>query len=259
MPQSGSKVMFPGFPFSPRTRLTQAYTTYDEICYVADTSLLPEGPNMCTIGEEDDAVVIAYAEKTGNALLGCAAMPEDSDAVAAGRTYPQDTEVYRAFTLYDYHALMKNLDYIFNRDELNISEVVNTLFDYRLKVHNQDGSEFVTPNLRAGLMPKDVSISFTVSPNSTTDIEIPMGCDVYELRTILIDVDFAVSLELFEGATRENAVYSSITNVHIYDMLNLPVIHLDDRGVTYARIRNSGVRSVAGKLTARIVPLYTHE
>lgn len=73
---------------------------------VADATVLPQGPNIATIGDGDDAELVYYAAIENDVVTGC--VRGFYGTVAAD--WPANTPVYRAYTAYDHDAFVENID-----------------------------------------------------------------------------------------------------------------------------------------------------
>ena len=98
------KTMYPGISFSPATKLTAAINASDTVIPVENTAYLPEGPNIATIGTDDDAEVIIYAVKTATSLSGCTRGVEGT-----AKAWQVGEVVARNWSLTDYQTLMDNI------------------------------------------------------------------------------------------------------------------------------------------------------
>lgn len=96
--------MYPGIPFSPNTILTRAINDTDTAIYVADSSVFPDGPNLATIGTDESAETILYAQKGDGVLSGCLRGIEGT-----AKSWRGNDLIARNFTAYDYEALRSNL------------------------------------------------------------------------------------------------------------------------------------------------------
>lgn len=96
--------MYPGKINSPITENTIAITATSTTITLMDASVLPDGPNIAVLGEEDDAETILYTGKAGNTLTG---LTRGFQGIA--KAWPPQTPVARRFTAYDYDALRLNL------------------------------------------------------------------------------------------------------------------------------------------------------
>lgn len=98
------KTMYPGISFSPATKLTAAINASDTVIPVENTAYLPEGPNIATIGTDDDAEVIIYAVKTATSLSGCTRGVEGTS-----KAWQVGEVIARNWSLTDYQTLMDNI------------------------------------------------------------------------------------------------------------------------------------------------------
>lgn len=63
--------LYPGIAFSPQAVLTESIGEADTVVKVSDTSVFPEGPNLATIGTNEQGETIRYAAKADGLLSGC--------------------------------------------------------------------------------------------------------------------------------------------------------------------------------------------
>lgn len=99
--------MYPAIVNSPSTALQNAIDDVVTSIEVSNGNLLPDAPNIATIGKGDNAETILYNTKAGNVLSG---ITRAFQGIA--RNWPQGTQVSRLFTEYDYERFrQKLLDY----------------------------------------------------------------------------------------------------------------------------------------------------
>lgn len=99
--------MFEGTINSIPTALASSITAQDTTITLVDGGVLPPGPNICTIGDSNDAETVQYSIKTGNTLLQVI-----RGFQGTAKAWNVDTVVARNFTEYDYRALKHNLETI---------------------------------------------------------------------------------------------------------------------------------------------------
>lgn len=97
--------MYEGIPFSPVATLTQPVNEADTIIHVSDSGVFPEGPNYATIGSDENAETVFYAQKASGLLSGCTRGVE-----GIARAWQAEEVIARNFTGLDYRALHKNMD-----------------------------------------------------------------------------------------------------------------------------------------------------
>ncbi|MGW8822216.1 hypothetical protein ACWGNU_08835 [Paenibacillus lautus] len=98
------KTMYPAQVNSPGTELAGAIDAAQDSIQVADGSVLPDGPNLLTIGTDEAAETILYTGKTGDELTGVTrGFQGTAQSWAAG------TKVARYFTAYDHDAAVSNI------------------------------------------------------------------------------------------------------------------------------------------------------
>ena len=96
--------MYEGVPFSPSTQLLRDISSTAQVIQVADPSVFPDAPNYATIGIDEGAETIEYAEKTGNELRGCTRGIE-----GAPRNWNAATPIARNWTNKDYANIVANI------------------------------------------------------------------------------------------------------------------------------------------------------
>ena len=115
--------MYPAINNSPQTSLAASLSASATSISLLDASVLPDAPNLCTIGTGDDAEVVLYTTKIGNVLSG----------VTRGyfgttpKAWAANTAVYRGITAYDHEAFRKNLDQMYLKSE--VDQIFATLFN----------------------------------------------------------------------------------------------------------------------------------
>jgi len=97
--------MYEGKNNSPQTDITAAITADDASIPVTDISVFPDGPNLATIGTDDNAEVIRYGGIEGNTLVNCVRGFGDTAKAA----WPASTVISRQITKYDLDTLRLNI------------------------------------------------------------------------------------------------------------------------------------------------------
>jgi len=97
--------MYAGKSNSPKTYLSEDITANATSITLADSSVLPEAPNIAVIGSNVSAEVILYSGKNGNILTGVVRGSGETTA----SFWPKDTVVARNFTLLDYKSICDNI------------------------------------------------------------------------------------------------------------------------------------------------------
>lgn len=141
------KPMYPGVNNSPLTSLSAAITATTTTINVISVIELPPGPNLVTIGTDDDAEVVWYQAISGMTLVNC---ERGFDGTIA-KAWPQDEIVYRGFTKYDYNALIHNVKELADSKTTRISDrstdeqypsakcVYDVLIDLTMNIHPKYG------------------------------------------------------------------------------------------------------------------------
>ena len=98
--------MYPAQPNSPQTTLAADITAADTSMTVLDATVLPAAPNLCTIGDDENAEVVSYTTITGNVVSGL--VRGQSGTVAS--VWTEGTVVARDFTSYDHDTFIGNIN-----------------------------------------------------------------------------------------------------------------------------------------------------
>lgn len=99
------KTMYPAQVNSPGTELAAAINATQDTIQVADGSVLPDAPNLLTIGTDEAAETILYTEKTGDELSGVT-----RGFQGTAQSWAMGTKVARYFTAYDHDATIGNIN-----------------------------------------------------------------------------------------------------------------------------------------------------
>ncbi|ETT33267.1 hypothetical protein [Paenibacillus sp. FSL R5-808] len=134
------KTMYPAQVNSPGTELAGAIDAAQDTIQVADGSVLPDGPNLLTIGTDEAAETILYTGKTGDELTGVTrGFQGTAQSWAAG------TKVARYFTAYDHDATVSNIGELSTglkalgdaaRDRLDIVERQDVVLNAGMQILN---------------------------------------------------------------------------------------------------------------------------
>lgn len=98
--------MYPAKSNSPETVLAAGISASDTSMTLADASVLPQAPNLCTIGDNESAEVVKYGSISGNVVSGL--IRGQSGTVAS--VWGSGTIVARDFTSYDHDTFMDNIN-----------------------------------------------------------------------------------------------------------------------------------------------------
>ncbi|WP_431785749.1 hypothetical protein [Paenibacillus lactis] len=98
------KTMYPAQVNSPGTELAAAIDATQDTIQVADGSVLPDAPNLLTIGTDEAAETILYTEKTGDELSGVT-----RGFQGTAQSWVMGTKVARYFTAYDHDTTIGNI------------------------------------------------------------------------------------------------------------------------------------------------------
>ena len=104
--------MYKGIPFSPKTTITEDINAGSTVIKVADTSVFPDGPNLATIGTDEDAETILYSAKSGDSLSGCTRGVE-----GIAKSWSSGAIIARNFTAVEYGYIVDNIKQLFDEQE----------------------------------------------------------------------------------------------------------------------------------------------
>lgn len=97
-------IMYPPQNNSPFARTTDAISESNTTITVNDGSILPDAPNVLTIGTGEDAELVLVTAKTGNILTVTRGFNRTTAAA-----WPGGSLIYRAITAQDISALQENV------------------------------------------------------------------------------------------------------------------------------------------------------
>lgn len=98
------KTMYPAQVNSPGTELAAVIDATQDTIQVADGSVLPDAPNLLTIGTDEAAETILYTGKSGDELSGVT-----RGFQGAAQSWAMGTKVARYFTAYDHDTTIGNI------------------------------------------------------------------------------------------------------------------------------------------------------
>lgn len=98
--------MYPAMPGSPKTTLTADITADATSLTVADGNVLPAAPNILVVGDDENAEVIGYSSKSGNAISGLVRALGGTVASA----WATGAEVARNITSFDHDRFKENIE-----------------------------------------------------------------------------------------------------------------------------------------------------
>lgn len=102
--------MYDGIVNSPATTLSSDIAADAVTIPLTDASVLPAGPNLATIGVDEDAETILYTDKSGNSLTGVTRGFDSSGSIGVAKLWTSGVEVARRFTNYDYNTLKTRIE-----------------------------------------------------------------------------------------------------------------------------------------------------
>jgi len=124
--------MFDGIPNSPVTTLSTGIDSDDTTIVVVDGSVLPDAPNICSLGLGEDTETIYYGTKVSNTLSD---VIRDYEEISAAKSWDSGTSVARMFTNYDYAALVANIGEV--DDKKNLIQLAHSAIP-----QNTSGSDY---------------------------------------------------------------------------------------------------------------------
>ena len=99
------KTMYSAINNSPVSTLAQNISASADTIELVDMSVLPDAPNVATIGTDESAELVLYAQINGSSLTGCTRGFNGTTA----RAWTSGTKVSRGFTAYDHDAFVHNI------------------------------------------------------------------------------------------------------------------------------------------------------
>lgn len=100
--------MYPAKAGSPKTMLAEAITNGATSMTVVDSSVLPPAPNICVIGEDENAEVVGYTGINGNTITGLLRGLQGSGTTPS--PWIAGTAVARNFTSFDHDRFIDNIN-----------------------------------------------------------------------------------------------------------------------------------------------------
>ncbi len=97
--------MYPGQFGSPSTSLADNIDSLVKTIPVTNAAVLPDAPNVATIGAGDTLEVILYTGKSGNNLTGVTR----GFGGSAAQSWDSGEEIGRFYTTYDHNAFRTNI------------------------------------------------------------------------------------------------------------------------------------------------------
>ena len=146
--------MYDAMPNSPQTTLAEDIAADATSMTLADASVLPAAPNLCTLGVDENAEVVSYTTITGNVVSGLIRGISGTTA----SVWTTGTVVARDYTSYDHDTFIDNIEELNNTklESVDWGDIGGTL---------SDQSDLVSAfALKADL----ASPQFTGTPLSTT-------------------------------------------------------------------------------------------
>ena len=98
--------MYKAKPNSPKTTLAADITAAATSMTVSDATVLPTAPNLCTIGDDENAEVVSYTTISGNVVSGLIRGASGTTA----SPWTAGTVIARDFTSYDHDTFIDNIN-----------------------------------------------------------------------------------------------------------------------------------------------------
>ena len=117
--------MYPAKAGSPKTQLTAELSASGTSMTVADASVLPAAPNLCVLGDDENAEVVLYNAISGNVVSGLVRAQGGTTA----SVWPVNTDVARNYTSFDHDRFIENIEDLENNkiSEVNWGDIGGTL------------------------------------------------------------------------------------------------------------------------------------
>ena len=155
--------MYPPQNNSPYTTLEAAIGGGETSVTVADASVLPEAPNLLTIGTEENAEVVLMTAKTGNILT----VQRGVYGTTAGE-WGKDERIYRAITAKDLGDLQDNVKALKTETEQKAAKTVERTAT--LTVAGWTGSEApYTQTVAVAGLAGDAHLIVGLAPSATAE------------------------------------------------------------------------------------------
>lgn len=126
--------MYPPKPLSPSAKLADGITAASMTITLNMPAgvILPEGPNMLTIGDEGDetAETILYSSVSGNTVT----VAERGFDGTTAKSWDAETPVARMVTAYDLESLQKNLKHGFEGDRVEVGKDASATGAYSVAI-----------------------------------------------------------------------------------------------------------------------------
>ncbi|MPY20046.1 hypothetical protein [Paenibacillus glucanolyticus] len=189
------KTMYPAQVNSPGTELAAAIDAVQDTIQVADGSVLPEGPNLLTIGTDEAAETILYTGKNGDELTG---VTRRFQGIA--QSWAAGTKVARYFTAYDHDAAVNNISELSMglkalgdaaRDRLDIELRQDIVLNAGLQILNaQRRAAFSLGGIKGQTLVNLAGrqTSRTVNSTATTTISVGLGTTGDNTDSINVDI-----------------------------------------------------------------------
>lgn len=100
-----AETMYPAKSGSPTAYLTTGISTVST-SITMDADVLPDAPNLATLGTGSTAEVVLYTSKIGLTISGITRAFSGTTAL----TWPAGTAISRRYTSYDHDAFRQNLE-----------------------------------------------------------------------------------------------------------------------------------------------------
>lgn len=183
MPQ---QIMYPGKVNSPQTELASAIDDEQTTIPLLDASVLPDPPNICTIGIGEDAETVLYTGKSGNNLTGVT-----RGFQGAAKAWNVGAKVARYFTAYDHDAFRQNIE--------EAQATANT----HASRHAAGGPDEITPVMIGAASQADFAahLADNTNPHNVTKAQVGLGnVDNMSATSIRTDSGRALRVEVVSSS-----------------------------------------------------------
>ena len=158
---------------SPQTTLTAIIAADATSLTVFDGSVLPPGPNLLTLGTDEDAEVVYYSTISGNVVSGLVRGYSGTTA----SVWEEGTQVSREFTSYDHDTFKTNIESL--QDDV---DGLNTALDGKQDTLTFDNTPTQNSNnpvksggIKTALDGKQNSLTFDTTPTASSSNPVTSG------------------------------------------------------------------------------------
>lgn len=204
---------------SPQTTLTAQIAADATTLTVFDGSVLPTGPNLLTLGTDENAEVVYYTSVAGNTVSGLVRGYSGTTA----SVWDEGTQVSREFTSYDHDTFITNINAL-NSDLIS----AQTLISGKQDTYSTDATKWDTTPTASSTKPVTSGgiktytdqkiLYFYQQSTSTTSAATSEFCNVSDSRinanTVVLNCEFTVPSAITSGVSWTTAAgYISLKGI----------------------------------------------